>query len=318
MSKQTEGTVWRSTGSWYLVKTILGESIECRMPGRFRLNGLPVTNPVAVGDCVLIQREAGQNTGVITEILDRKNYVIRESPRRRRHVHLLAANIDQAVLIATVIRPRLKPAFIDRFLLMTETYRIPTLIILNKADLYRQKDMERAIELEAIYKDIGYQVICLSALHKADMDILRNKLKDKRSMLSGHSGVGKTTLINRLIPGLNLKVMPLAKQSGKGRHTTTYAEMFTLPFGGEIIDTPGIKNLSFNHLNVQDVQHNFVEIFEQSKACKFSDCKHIFEPGCAVTEAVKQGTIYYQRYHSYVNIVQDIAQQNDWERLDNV
>ncbi len=318
MKKLLQGTVWRSTGSWYTVKLSDHRVIECRVPGKFRLQGLPLTNPVAVGDLVQIELETDQKTGVIRQILDRKNYVIRESPRRRLHVHLLASNIDQAVLITTMINPQLKPAFIDRFLLMTQTYRIPTLIVFNKADSYRQRDMEKLIELEEVYQAIGYTILCISAFHPEDICTLKDLLRNKRSLLSGHSGVGKTTLINRLIPGVELKVMPLAKQSGKGRHTTTYAEMYALPFGGEIIDTPGIKNLSFNHLRVQDVQHNFIEIFEHSRDCRFGDCRHKTEPGCAVIKAVESGAIYYRRYQNYLKIIEEIEGQNYWERLENV
>ena len=310
------GVVIKSTGSWYEVKLSDGETVPCRIRGKFRIEGKKLTNPVAVGDRVKVQMEEGEESvGMITEIEERKNYIARQSPRQKHALHLLAANIDQAILVTTMKEPDLKPGFIDRFLLMTEPFDIPVVIVVNKTDLYSEDDKMRLHGLENIYESIGYKVIGVSAITGENIDTLHQLLVGKLSLISGQSGVGKSSILNAIQPNLGLKTQVLSKTHGKGLHTTTFAEMFTLEKGGEIIDTPGIKNLSFNHLSVQDVAHNFREFFELSQDCKFSDCTHRNEPGCAVKKAVDEGTVFEIRYLNYLQILDEIESQNSWERI---
>lgn len=309
-----EGIVVKSTGSWYLVKTAEG-LIPCRIVGRFRLEGQKLTNPVAVGDRVKISaEEQEEETGVIREILPRDNYVLRQSPRRKHYMHLMAANIDQAVLIVTLREPELKPGFIDRYLLMTEPYDIPVVIVFNKTDVYSPQDFERLEKLEKIYRDIGYTTLRVSARTGENIQSLRQLLKEKRTLVSGQSGVGKTTMLNALSPELDLKEGVLSDYSGKGQHTTTFAEMYFLENDTEIIDTPGIKTLAFNNLEVQNVAHNFKEFFELSDQCRFGNCTHRNEPHCAVKEALEEGRISPVRYQNYLAIIREIEDQNYWER----
>lgn len=309
-----QGIVIKSTGSWYQVKFQTGKIINCRIKGKFRLKGLVLTNPVAVGDEVMVQLEKTEEVGTIKKILPRKNYVVRQSPRRKHHLHLLASNVDQAVLFNTITTPNLKQGFIDRFLLMVEPYNIPTLIVFNKGDIYTDQDMAVFDYLKDIYKAIGYEVFLISALERLGLEDLKTALKDKVSLISGQSGVGKSTLINALDPNLELKTQELSDYSGKGQHTTTFAEMFDLQFGGAIIDTPGLKMLSFSNLEKQDVAHNFREFFEYSKDCKFADCLHRAEPKCAVKAAIETGEISELRYSNYLTILEEVEEQNYWER----
>jgi len=283
--------------------------------GKFKLQGFKLTNPVAVGDYVDIELEnTKERTGVIKNIHKRKNYVVRQSPRKKHFLHLLAANIDQAVLIVTISHPKLKQGFIDRFLVMTEPYDIPVSIVFNKVDLYNEQDMAMYSYLEDIYTRIGYNCILTSAVDGTGLEQFKDILRDKTTMISGQSGVGKSSLINAIQKNLNLKTKPLSRYTGKGQHTTTYAEMFDLDFGGKIIDTPGIKNLTFNNLEVLDVAHNFREFFQKSKECKYSNCTHRQEPGCAVKEAIAAGEISELRYLNYIQILDEIESQNYWER----
>lgn len=306
-----KGLVIRSTGSWYQV-LIDEKQVACRIIGKFRLQGYRLTNPVAVGDEVEVELEDDGN-GIIKKIHDRKNYVVRQSPRKKHQLHLLASNIDQALLIVTIVEPKLKLGFIDRFLIMTEPYDIPVHIIFNKSDLYNEEDLEIFKILSSIYWDLDYQVHLVSSTEEEGLEPIRDILKDKLSLVAGQSGVGKSTLVNAIQRGLGLKTTELSDFSGKGQHTTTFAEMFDLEFGGKIIDTPGIKTLSFNHLEVMDVAHNFRELFEYSKDCKFSDCTHRNEPKCAVKEAIEKGEISELRYQNYLQIVEEIEDQNYWE-----
>jgi ribosome biogenesis GTPase len=274
-----------------------------------------LTNPVAVGDKVLIEMDMEEGMGTIKEILPRTNYVVRQSPRQKHNLHLLASNVDQAVVIITIVQPKLKQGFIDRFLLMTEPYDIPTSIVFNKADLYDEGDIGVFEYLKEIYEAIGYPVYLVSSLTGAGVEEFKNSLKDKVTLVAGQSGVGKSTLVNNFQPQLGLRTQELSDYSGKGQHTTTFAEMHPLDFGGFIIDTPGIKTLSFNHLEPMDVAHNFREIFEHSEDCKFgSKCLHRSEPKCAVKDALESGTISELRYLNYITLLEEMEDQNYWER----
>lgn len=309
-----KGVVIKSTGSWYNVKLEDGRIWNCRITGKHKLFGWQLTNPVAVGDYVMVAREGSDNTGIIQKILPRKNYIVRQSPRQKHQLHLLAANVDQACLITTIVQPNLKQGFIDRFLLMTEPYNIPVIIVFNKADLFGEYEDETFEELKSIYESTGYTVLKTSGLSGLNLDMLKTLLAGKTTLISGQSGVGKSSLVMGIEPALTLSTEKLSGHTGKGQHTTTFAEMFHTSFNADIIDTPGIKTLSFNHLEPADIAHNFREIFEQSSACKYADCMHINEPGCAVKKAVEAGTIHPLRYQNYLLILDEINDQNYWER----
>lgn len=310
-----QGTVIKSTGSWYNVRMEDGNVMECRIVGKLRLNDLPLTNPIAVGDEVEVELENETGNGLIKGVLPRRNYVVRQSPRRKHDLHLLASNIDQALLVTTMTHPRLKQGFIDRFLLMVEPYEIPTIIVFNKADLYEDDDFDLYAYLEEVYQKLGYSVILASAKTGAGVEELKTLLKDKVTMLSGQSGVGKSSLLNQIQDNLELRVGEISDWSGKGQHTTTFAEMHPLDMGGQIIDTPGIKTLSFNHLEPDQVAHNFREIFALSPQCRFGGaCLHRNEPKCAVKAAVEREEISPLRYENYLYILQEIEDQNYWER----
>lgn len=307
-----KGIVIKSTGSWYNVQLQDSEEIlPCRITGKFRLDGLKITNPVAVGDYVKIKKE--DDVGTIKEIIPRTNYVVRQSPRKKHNLHLLAANIDQAVLVITIREPKLKQGFIDRFLLMTEPYNIPVTIVFNKHDLYDEGDMNMYDYLEEIYTEIGYNVLLTSITTGKGIDGLKEVLHNRVSLISGQSGVGKSSLINILIPELQLKTAEISDYMGKGQHTTTFAQMFALPRGGKIIDTPGIKTLGFNHLEVMDIAHNFREFFALSENCKFGDCTHRNEPKCAIKDGIENGTISELRYLNYIQLLDEVEDQNYWE-----
>ena len=308
-----KGTVVKSTGSWYQVHLENEEQLQSRIIGKFRLNGLKLTNPVAVGDEVQVEK-GSDGTGLIKKILPRRNYMVRQSPRKKHHLHLLASNIDQAILVMTITQPKLKQGFIDRFLLMTEPHDIPVTIVFNKSDVYDEGHVAVYEYLQEIYEEIGYQTMLVSAQESHGLEELKSYLKDKVTLMSGQSGVGKSTLLNSLQPSLELRTTELSDYSGKGQHTTTFAEMHPLDFGGFIIDTPGIKTLAFNNLEPMDVAHNFREFFKYSVDCKFADCTHRNEPHCAVKEAIEAGIISELRYHNYIQILEEIEEQNSWER----
>lgn len=310
-----KGTVIKSTGSWYNVRLdSSGEVWACRIIGKFRLDDLPVTNPVAVGDRVEMVAE-GPMQGMIKKILPRKNYVARQSPRIKHHVHLLAANVDQAVLLVTIVEPMLKPGFIDRFLMMTEPRDIPFVLVFNKKDLWGEHEMAVFEKMREIYTKIGYSVIATSTENREGLDEFEAILKGKTSLLGGQSGVGKSSLVNAIQSQLDLRTTEISDYSGKGQHTTTFAEMYELDFGGRIIDTPGIKTLSFNFLKPMDVTQNYREFFKLSEDCRFGGtCMHRGEPGCALPAAIESGAVSELRYHNYRQILEEIEDQNHWER----
>ncbi|MFZ4633219.1 MAG: ribosome small subunit-dependent GTPase A [Saprospiraceae bacterium] len=313
------GTVIKSTGSWYSVRLDEqdgGRVLQCRIVGKFRLEDVPLTNPVAVGDRVELQMEdQDDDQALITGIGERRNYVARQSPRKKHDLHLMAANIDQAVLIVTVVHPNLKPGFIDRFLIMTEQHEIPVTIVFNKADLYDEEDLGVFLNMRDVYTAIGYGVLLTSVVENGGLDALREVLRGKTTLMSGQSGVGKSSLVNAIQPQMGLRTGDISGYSGKGQHTTTFAEMFELDFGGRLIDTPGIKTLSFNNRDPQDVAHSFREFFALSAQCRFGGaCLHRHEPGCAVHEALRQGAISELRYMNYLDLIQEAEDQNYWER----
>ncbi len=310
-----EGLVIRSTGKFYTLKEEgSGQLHNAIIRGKFKLQGLKLTNPVAVGDRVSFSVEE-DGTAIIESIHERKNYVVRQSPRKKHGLHFLASNIDQAVLIVTIKNPKLKQGFIDRFLLMTEPYNIPVIIVFNKSDLYGDGELNIYNYLKEIYEQIGYVVLKTSVINQSGISELKEYLIGKFSLIAGQSGVGKSSIINAIQPQLALKTKTLSDYSGKGQHTTTFAEMFELSEGGTIIDTPGIKTLSFNHLEVMDAAHNFRELFNTSKDCKFGDCTHRNEPSCAVKTAIEDGEISELRYMNYLKILDEIENQNYWERI---
>jgi ribosome biogenesis GTPase len=311
-----QGTIIKSTGSWYLVRTAEGLVWNCRIKGKFKLKDYKLTNPVAVGDIVKFDTEKEEGHGIITDIQPRNNFVLRRSTRQKHFMHLIACNVDQAFVIVTIKRPNIKPGFIDRFLLTTESYNIPTYIIFNKCDIYDAEDLELYEALKVIYKNAGYQTMLVSAENGQGLDELKALLKDKTTLISGHSGVGKSSLVNAIQPQFELRTGDISGITDKGMHTTTFAEMFELDFGGRIIDTPGIKELGFLNMEPKDVSHNFPEIFAFSPKCKYSNCLHINEPHCAVKAAIEKGEIHSLRYQSYLSIMEEVMDQKHWERHD--
>ena len=299
-----KGIVTKSTGSWYTVCDKNGGRVDCRLKGKFRIKGIKSTNPVTVGDYVKFEFEEGKNTGVINEIFDRKNYIIRKSVNLSKQTHIIASNIDIAFLIVTIDNPPTFPGFIDRFLATAEAYSIPTVILFNKIDLYSADLMAKKEELEAIYKSIGYTCIDISATEKMNIDEVKTLMTGKTTMFSGHSGVGKSTLINAIEPLLNLKTAEISKVHKQGLHTTTFAEMFELSFGGFIIDTPGIKGFGVVDFKKEEITDYFPEFFKLKKYCKFNNCLHINEPKCAVKEGLENGIVSFSRYKSYLQMIE--------------
>ncbi len=297
-----QGLVIKSTGSWYTVKTDDGSIYNCRIKGRFRMDGIRTTNPVSVGDKVDFKTDSESH--VIVNIHDRKNYIIRKSSNLSKHSQIIAANIDQAFLIVTVNYPITTTAFIDRFLASAEAYGIKARIIFNKIDrYYRKADKERLHELQNIYESIGYKCFQISAKEGTHLDTIREQLAGKINLLAGHSGVGKSTLINAIQPGLNLKTGEISEAHAQGKHTTTFSEMFELDFGGYIIDTPGIRGFGTIDMEKEEIYHFFPEIFKTAADCQFNNCTHIHEPKCAVKKAVNEGDISITRYESYLGMM---------------
>jgi len=309
------GVVIKSTGSWYIIRAKDDDKIyECRIRGKFRISGIKSTNPVTVGDNVDFELEKNSNNGVITKIHDRKNYIIRKSVNLSKQTHIIAANIDQAFLLVTLENPPTYTNFIDRFLATAEAYSIPAIVLFNKIDMYDKNLAEQKQQLEKVYRAIGYECLDISATEKININKLIILMKDRVSMFSGHSGVGKSTLINTIAPELNLKTSEISIQHKQGQHTTTFAEMFSLPFGGYIIDTPGIKGFGVVDFEKNEIGDFFPEIFALKQDCKFNNCLHVNEPNCAIKSAVKKGVIAVSRYNSYLQLLED-EQEN--YRVDN-
>jgi ribosome biogenesis GTPase len=299
-----KGLVVKNTGSWYQVKTEDGRLVETKLKGNFRLKEIQSTNPVSVGDQVLIE-ENPEGTAFIYQIEDRKNYIIRRSSNLSKQSHIIASNLDQAFLIVTVNYPITTPTFIDRFLATTEAYRIPVSLFFNKTDRYSPSDLEYLSALIHLYESIGYPCYQLSARQDADLSFMDTLLTGKITLFSGHSGVGKSTIINRLVPGTAQKIQEISEYHNKGMHTTTFSEMIELPGGGYIIDTPGIKGFGVFDMEGVEISHYFPEIFRFSHKCQFNNCSHRREPGCAVQKAVEEHFISESRYRSYLNMLED-------------
>ena len=292
----------KSTGSWYWVRSDQGEIMKCRLRGKFKLINKKITNPIAVGDRVVISL-LGQDW-IIVEILPRTNYVIRESPRKRGHHHLIAANVDQAVLITSLKQPRTSLGFIDRFLVTLEAFRIPGIVVINKTDLYNDQELESLEYTAALYDHIGYPTL-FTSFEKGEISQLPERLKGKSTLLSGHSGTGKSTLVNLLVEDTDQKTIEVSEFSDKGVHTTTFAEMFELEEGGFIIDTPGIKELGLAEIEPSELSHYFPEMRQYIGECKFNDCMHTGEPGCAIMAGLEEGEIPESRYESYLSMLEN-------------
>lgn len=304
-----EGLVTKSTGSRYLVSCD-GEEFECRIKGKLRIKGIRTTNPLSVGDLVYFTlqdelSDAGKPMGIISKLKERKNYIIRKSVNLSKESHIIAANIDQAFIVATVNYPVTTLNFIDRFLVTAEAYNIPAILIFNKIDLYNEAEMEKVNDWFGIYHEIGYKCIGTSVETGQGMDELKKLMHDKISVFGGNSGVGKSSLINVIDPLLNLKTNTISDAHKSGKHTTTFSEMFELKMGGYIIDTPGIRSFGMIDMKNDDVSHYFPEIFKTSDDCRFNNCTHTHEPGCAVKEAVETGEIAYSRYNNYLSILNE-------------
>jgi ribosome biogenesis GTPase len=298
-----KGVVLKSTGSRYRVLYEEGKMIDCSVKGKLRIKEFRTTNPIAVGDNILFEIDRKTNSGIITEVLERRNWILRRSSNLSKHSQILAANIDQVFLMITIILPETPVEFIDRFLITAEAYRVPAMIIINKTDLYGEEESARMEYLESIYKNIGYDCIRLSLKELTNLEVLRDLMKGKTSLISGFSGVGKSTLLNVFIPLLNLKTAEISDYHKQGKHITTFPEMHKMPFGGFVIDTPGIRGFGVVDMERNEIYHFFREIFVKSKECRFNNCLHLDEPGCAVRSAVEKGEIAFLRYKSYLNIM---------------
>ncbi|UJH68233.1 ribosome small subunit-dependent GTPase A [Allomuricauda sp. SCSIO 65647] len=301
------GTVYKSTGSWYTVKSETGDFHECRIKGKFRIKGIKSTNPVAVGDIVIFDLETvgDETVGVISKIEDRKNYIIRKSVNLSKQVHIIAANIDQAFLMVTLNNPTTYTSFIDRFLVTAEAYEVPVVLLFNKMDTYDEDEMVEVRYLVDLYREIGYICLEISAKSRSNVSAVKELMVGKTNMFSGNSGVGKSTLVNALEPGLQLKTAEISEQHLQGQHTTTFAEMYDLSFSARIIDTPGIKGFGIVDMEKDEIGDYFPEFFQLKTDCKFNNCLHLDEPKCAVKEALENNEVAWSRYRSYVQMLEE-------------
>lgn len=307
-----KGIVYKSTGSWYILKGDDNRFHQARLKGKFKIDDITSTNPIAVGDLVEfeLENEEGGNV-IITELCPRRNYVNRISPANKRMHHIIASNIDQSVLIATIKDPKTSMGFIDRFLVTCEAFHIPAIVLFNKADIYREKELNIFQERKDIYERIGYRVLLTSVSSGEGIAELKKELENRSTLFSGHSGVGKSSLINAILGDSNIRTSEVSSWSGKGMHTTTFAEMYDLPFGGKIIDTPGMREFAIADIERSELSHYFPEMRTVLTNCQYNNCMHINEPSCAVKNAVMNGQISEERYISYCSIL-DSIKENDW------
>ena len=300
--------IYKSTGSWYIAQTENGQFLNARIKGIFKIDNITSTNPIAVGDCVEMEMENElEGTATITKIYDRSNYVARVSPHNKHRHHIVASNLDQSLLFATLKSPKTSQGFIDRFLVACEMHHIPAVVVFNKADIYEEKELEKFLMLQEMYQKIGYKIVLASMQTKDGIEVLKNILKNKITLLSGHSGTGKSTFINQLFPELDIKTLEVSDSSGKGMHTTTFAQMYNLDFGGKIIDTPGIKELGLVDVSKTELSGYFPEMKLYLDNCKYNDCLHINELTCGIKQAIGNNQISFERYQSYYNILESLA-----------
>jgi len=305
------GKVYKSTGSWYVIRTSDGTAWNARLKGLFKLDGITSTNPLAVGDDVDLEPEnEGEKTATITAIHDRRNYINRQSPSHRMQHHIVAANLDQSLLVVTLKEPRTSQGFIDRWLVTCEAYHVPAVLLFNKSDLYRKKEEERFAAWQKMYGDVGYRLVRMSIKTGEGLDQVKELLQGKISLLSGHSGVGKSSFLNALFPSMSLKTQEVSGWSGKGIHTTTFAEMFDLPSSGRVIDTPGMREFGLVDISRPELSGYFPEMRALAGQCQFNNCLHLEEPGCVVKAAVQEGSISPDRYISYCAILGSIEENN--------
>lgn len=300
--------IYKSTGSWYLAKGTDGKIYQARARGIFKIDGITSTNPIAVGDEVeMIIEDIQEESAVIDQIYDRTNYVARVSPHNKHQHHIIASNLDQSILLATLVSPKTSMGFIDRFLVSSASFHIPAILVFNKADLYRKKEMEQFERYKEIYSAIGYEVLLISVVKNTGLDTIREMLHNKTTLLSGHSGVGKSSFINSLFPDFQLRTSEVSEWSGKGLHTTTFAEMFDLPGGGSIIDTPGLREFGLVDITRKELSHYFPEMLTQLTHCRFNNCMHINEAECGVKAGLARGTVSEERYLSYRAILDTMS-----------
>lgn len=302
--------VYKSTGSRYVVKTSEGIFQSVRLKGKFKIDAITSTNPIAVGDVVEIANEDDFESTIITDIFERRNYINRVSPHNKNQHHIVASNLDQSLLFATIKDPKTSLGFIDRFLITSEAYQVPAIIVFNKVDVLKERDVIYLDYVKSIYEQIGYRILTISLKDKIGINNLADILQNKVTLLSGHSGVGKSTFINFLFPELQLKTQDVSEWSGKGMHTTTFAEMFDLPNGGQIIDTPGIREMGLVNMNKNELAHFYPEMRLIMNDCQFNNCVHMNEPGCAIKLAVENKKIAQERYLSYLNIIESLSSKN--------